>query len=53
MRTIKTRENKFKLETSGWGNFIIYVRINFKDETVLQLEHKLELYYPSGQKNEE
>ncbi len=53
VRTIRTRENKFKLETSGWGIFTIYARINFKDETVLELEHELKLYYPSGQKNEE
>ena len=53
VRTIKTRENKFKLETSGWGIFTIYARISFKDETVLDLEHELELYYPSGEKNEE
>ena len=52
VQTIKTRENKFKLETSGWGVFIIYARINFKDKTVLELEHELELYYPDGEKNE-
>ncbi|MDO7173829.1 pYEATS domain-containing protein [Mariniflexile sp. AS56] len=53
VRIINTRENKFKLKASGWGTFIIYVRINFKDETVTELEHELELYYPSGDKNEE
>ena len=53
VRTIRTRENKFKLETSGWGIFTIYARISFKDETVLDLEHELELYYPSGEKNVE
>ena len=46
VRIINTRENKFKLETSGWGVFIIYIRINFKDNTILELEHKLELQYP-------
>lgn len=53
VRTIKTRENKFKLKTSGWGVFTIYARLNFKDNSVLELEHELELYYPSGEKNEE
>lgn len=53
VQVINTRENKFKLQTSGWGTFIIYVRLNFKDGSVLDLEHELELYYPSGEKNEE
>lgn len=48
VRIINTRNNKFKLETSGWGTFTIYARINFKDKSVLELEHELELYYPEG-----
>ena len=52
VRVIKTRENKFKLSTAGWGTFTIYVRLNFKDGTVLDLEHELELYYPNGSKTE-
>ena len=46
VRKITTRENKFKLETSGWGIFTIYVQIVFKDETTLNLEHDLLLQYP-------
>ena len=53
VRTIDTRENKFKLETSGWGGFTIYALVNFKDKTVLELEHELELFYPNGEKCEE
>lgn len=41
----KNRQNKFKLETSGWGTFTIYARITFKDQTIMQLEHELELSY--------
>lgn len=52
VQTIKTRENKFKLSTSGWGVFTIYVRVNFKDTTVLDLEHQLELAYPAGEIND-
>jgi transcription initiation factor IIF auxiliary subunit len=52
VRIIKTRENKFKLETSGWGTFTIYARVNFKDSTVLELEHELELHYPDGEETE-
>ncbi len=51
VKIVKTRENKFRLDSSGWGTFVIYVRINFKDKTVLDLEHELELYYPDGKKN--
>ncbi len=51
VRVVKTRKNKFKLDSSGWGIFTIYVRINFKDETVIDLEHELELEYPDGTAN--
>src|SRR5258705_12941591 len=51
---IKTsRENKFMLETSGWGTFTIYAIINFKDKTILELEHDLELRYPDGKESKE
>lgn len=50
VRTIETRENKFKLRASGWGVFTIYARLNFKDQSVLGLSHELELNYPSGEK---
>lgn len=49
VRIIKTRKNKFRLDSSGWGTFVIYVRINFKDETVIDLEHNLELFYDDGE----
>ncbi len=51
VRKIDTRENKFRLKTSGWGVFTIYIRLNFKDDSVLDLEHDLELYYPSDENN--
>lgn len=53
VKVIKTRENKFKLEASGWGTFTIYVRLNFKDQSVLELIHELELTYPDGEKSAE
>ena len=53
VKIIDTRQNKFKLTTSGWGTFTIYVIINFKDKSVLELEHELELAYPDGKKNAE
>lgn len=44
--SINTRQNKFRLDTRGWGTFTIYVTVKFKDETVMELEHELELNYP-------
>ena len=44
--TIKTRDNQFKLKAGGWGTFVIYAHINFKDDTILEIEHELELGYP-------
>ena len=32
IRRIYDRSNGFKLETSGWGIFTIYIRIHFKDK---------------------
>jgi transcription initiation factor IIF auxiliary subunit len=53
VQVIKTRQNKFKLKNSGWGTFTMYVRISFKDDTVLDLEHELELNYPDETTAEE
>ncbi|WP_291131693.1 pYEATS domain-containing protein [Flavobacterium sp. UBA7682] len=46
VRVIKDRESKFKLETSGWGTFTIYAILTFTNNTIIQLEHELELEYP-------
>jgi transcription initiation factor IIF auxiliary subunit len=51
VRTIKTRDNGFKLSTSGWGGFLIYARVCNKNDSVVQLKHQLALYYPSKQEN--
>lgn len=42
----RKKENKFRLDSSGWGTFTIYARIIFKDKTVMDLQHELELTYP-------
>lgn len=36
------------MDTEGWGTFTIYVRMHIKDDSVLDLEHCLELLYPDG-----
>lgn len=46
VRVIRDRESKFKLETSGWGTFTIYAVLSFTNNTIIQLEHELELDYP-------
>lgn len=45
VRIIKDRDSNFKLETSGWGTFRIYIVINLKDQSVVELKHDLILEY--------
>jgi transcription initiation factor IIF auxiliary subunit len=40
--------NKFRLETAGWGEFLIIARVQMKDGTQVKLRHNLKLYYPDG-----
>jgi transcription initiation factor IIF auxiliary subunit len=51
VRIIKTRANKFKLSSAGWGVFPIHVRIRMRDGKEYQLRHQLKLHYPSGKAN--
>lgn len=46
VRIIKDRKSKFRLDTSGWGTFTIYIVINLKDKSVIELKHNLILEYP-------
>ncbi len=43
------RENKFRLDTGGWGTFTIYAKVVRRDQTEERLEHELKLFYPSGE----
>lgn len=47
VRVIKDRVSKFKLDTSGWGTFRIYIVISLKDKSVVELKHDLILKYPN------
>lgn len=49
VQTVRTRDNKFRLDNSGYGTFTVYARIALKDDSVVDLEHELELYYPEGE----
>ena len=51
VRTVRTRHNKFKLETEGWGVFPIYARVSTKDKEVIRLKHQLKLTYPKSKAN--
>jgi transcription initiation factor IIF auxiliary subunit len=46
VRRIVERDTNFKLTTSGWGEFTIYLRVVFKDKREESLSHHLELVYP-------
>jgi transcription initiation factor IIF auxiliary subunit len=48
VRSIKTREDKFKLSTGGWGVFEIFARAVKKDGSEVPLRHELQLHYPDG-----
>lgn len=49
VRTMDTRENKFKLKTAGWGGFTLYAKVLRKNGTSERLQHEIELRYPSGE----
>jgi transcription initiation factor IIF auxiliary subunit len=47
-RVVTDPKTKFRLETGGWGTFVIKADVELKDGTTRQLEHELELHYPDG-----
>jgi transcription initiation factor IIF auxiliary subunit len=48
VRVIEDRSTNFRLDTSGWGTFTIYVKVSRKDQTETDLKHELKLLYPDG-----
>lgn len=50
IQRVANRRTKFRLSTSGWGEFKIYVEIKRKDGEVLKLEHWLTLEDPTTEK---
>jgi transcription initiation factor IIF auxiliary subunit len=48
VRTITSRQNKFRLETAGWGVFMLYATVLGKDGSKSKLKHYIELRYPGG-----
>lgn len=51
VRKIKDRKSNFRLETSGWGIFRIFIKIVYYNGKEKLLYHDLELKYPSGMQN--
>jgi len=43
LRISDDRKTKFALESSGWGNFTIYITVRFKDGTEIDEEYFLDL----------
>lgn len=48
VRSVKDRDTKFLLKTSGWGVFRIYANVVKKNGEEIHLAHDLELKYPDG-----
>ncbi len=46
VRTVTDRVGKFALRTKGWGEFLIFAQVVFKDNEVERTEHYLDLSRP-------
>lgn len=46
IRVVRDRATAFRLEALGWGTFQIRIEVVKKDESLQELVHDLELYYP-------
>jgi transcription initiation factor IIF auxiliary subunit len=51
VRKINDRNSRFKLETEGWGTFVIYGKVVLKNKIEIDLQHQLYLAYPDGTVN--
>ena len=40
-RIVRDRESRFRLETIGWGTFLVEIEIQFVDDSLLKQEHML------------
>jgi transcription initiation factor IIF auxiliary subunit len=48
VRTITSRKDKFRLDSAGWGTFLIQASVKLMDEHVEHLKHDLQLFYDDG-----
>lgn len=51
VRRCTNREDKFRLETAGWGVFPIRAKVHMKDGQHHVLSHHLKLHYEDGREN--
>lgn len=51
IRRVSDRSIKFRLDTSGWGVFMIHASAQRKDGTSQRLRHYLQLHFPDGSQN--
>jgi transcription initiation factor IIF auxiliary subunit len=48
VRTVNLRQSKFRLDTGGWGTFMIHAVVYMKSGDSQRLRHQLELHYPDS-----
>jgi transcription initiation factor IIF auxiliary subunit len=51
-REISDASTKFRLDSAGWGAFVVKADVLLKNGTKQELEHELELHYPDGTRTE-
>lgn len=51
VRKARNREEKFRIDTGGWGVFPIHARVLMTDGNSVSLKHYLSLHYPDGKQN--
>jgi len=49
LRHIADRQSKFRLNSAGWGEFMIYLNIKHKDGRVAKRKHWLRLEHPAAE----
>ncbi len=49
VRTVTDRSSQFRLETTGWGTFVIHAKAEMSDGRTESLAHELRLEYPDGE----
>lgn len=48
VRRVTDRVSKFRLDTGGWGTFVVHAVVHTKSGTPHRLRHQLQLHYPGG-----
>jgi transcription initiation factor IIF auxiliary subunit len=53
IRTVTDRASKFQLRCSGWGIFLIPVKVHLKNGKTITLAHQLQFSFPRSAREEE